>query len=137
MTNSNIDNVKKITGTGMVFPIQLTSAGKVELHSGWELIKSSLRNIFAYEYGEKFFLYEFGLKLRRLLEDPADDITVSGLEYQFQVNLPNWERRIKIDNVKLIPYKDTGKIDIQCRISMINSPQSETFVFPYYTEIKY
>ena len=136
MTNSNIKNIKKITGTGLVFPIKLEN-GKPELQSGWELIKSSLRNIFAYEYGEKFFLYEFGLKLRQILEDPVDEITYSTLDYQFDVILPNWERRIKIDSVKLIPNKDRGKIDVQCRISMVNSQQSETFIFPYYTEIKY
>lgn len=136
MSNKIPINTERITGTGLVFPIKLEN-GRAQLSTGWELIKASLKNILSYEYGERYFLYEFGLKLRALLEDPVDEATISILEYQFEVNLPNWERRCKIDSIEIIPTKDLGKVNISCRVTILATQQEETFVFPYYKEIIY
>lgn len=129
-------NLELITGRGLLFPFNVVN-GRVQTDTGWELIRSNLVTFFCYEKGTRFFLGEFGMKLRAYLEDPNDDTLKSMLQYNFENDIPQWDARLVIKELEIERIKNDTAIQIQLEIGLSGTSLSETFIFPYYKEIIY
>ena len=130
MTNLDI-----IAGRGITYPFKIDN-GRVNLETGWDLIKSNLFNFFSFEKGTRYFLSEYGILLRALLGDPNDQVLITTLEYRLENDIPQWDPRLKILGLDVRKENDT-KISVSIVIGLSGTPLSETFIFPFYNEIIY
>lgn len=135
MSNNTTANLQDITGKGLAFPLQLNN-GRGVISTGMELIMSSIKSILGFEYGERYFLYEFGILLREYLDDPNDDVLKTFLEYQFQTQIPQWDKRVRILELDFERPNDST-LKMKIKLGLVGTDIAETFVFPYYTNIIY
>lgn len=127
--------VRDFIGNGLTFPIQLTK-GRGNLYSGFELIRSSIRNILAFKYGSRFFLAEFGSRLNDLMEEPNDEV-LKNLILTFVIDaVTKWEKRV--DQISAtVDRTDTQSIDIRIIYKIKNSQTVDNFIYPFYRQIIY
>lgn len=136
MSNNNITDYTKITGKGLVFPIKIDEKGKAIISTGVELILSSIKNLLGYEYGTRYFLGEFGLALKSQLDEPNDDVLISILEYRFSVQIPQWDKRIRLTDLTLTRVS-ASQLNINIEVQIVGTNIRESFVYPYFIESQY
>lgn len=129
MTNNYI-------GTGLTFPVQLSSTGSPVLKTGFELLDSSIKMILAWDSTGRIFLTEFRSILSDLLEDPNDNLLQRLVEHFAYEQLTKWEQRIDLVDISAVRREDT-RLDLSITYTQKNSNLEHTFVFPFYTEIIY
>ena len=123
-------------GTGYIFPIQLTSAGRPDIKGGTELLESSIANILSTTIGTRFFLGEYGTNLEQLLQEP-NDIKTQILVKHFTVDvISKWEKRIEVLEVTL-EAKNDYTLYIRIKYQLVNTTLQSSFIFPYYSTILY
>jgi phage baseplate assembly protein W len=128
-------DIDTITGRGLIFPIKLTPNGSAVIGGGLDLLRSSMKVIFSYEFGTRFFLYEFGLELRALLEEPNDDVLITLLEYRLSDQLLKWEPRINLLDIS-VERKPTGSgIIIKLQVGLKGTDIKDIFTFPYNNDL--
>lgn len=121
-------------GNGITLPLRLEN-GKVPLDSGVQLIRSSIQMILAWQYGTRFFLNEFGSRVEELLEEPNDDI-LRTICFEFIVDaLRTWEKRVEVLAADIIRPNDLGTVELSITYRIISSRKTDTFTFPFYSEI--
>ena len=128
----------KFIGSGIVFPIELTSDGRPPIISDIRLINQSIMTILNWPYAHRYFNERFGCRVFELLEEPNDDIAKTLLSHFITESLNIWEKRIKINNngISILRF-DNIKVEIKLKY-MVNATKSEeTFIFPFYKEIIY
>jgi len=135
MDITNDETLVKFIGKGMVFPIELTN-GRANLETGSELIQSSIKNIFAYTYGDRFFLHEFGALLEGLLEEPNDQVLQKTIQHYVVDAIFKWEKRVEPVSTFITKVNDR-KVNISLTYRIRNSKLVDTFVFPYYPKLIY
>lgn len=118
--------VEHASGSGLCFPIQLED-GLVTHTSGWELIKSGIFNILAFEYGERYFQRDFGCNLEKLLEEPNDQVLEAQLLYRLNQQITQWENRVVITGITA--KRNLGELHIQVNVTLrfTNPIQNTTF----------
>ena len=125
-----------ILGKGYIFPIELNLSGRPDIKSDIALIRASIISILSWPYGTRFFLGEYGSKLRELLEDPNDAIMFNLVKHFIVEAITRWETRITALEVPRIEQRD-NRIDIHINYVVIKTLQTDTFVYPFYNNIKY
>jgi phage baseplate assembly protein W len=125
-----------ILGKQFTFPFSFTSAGRVPISSDVELIRRSIASILTWPYGTRFFLGQYGSKLRELLEDPNDAQMLGLVKYYIVEAVTRWETRITDLEVPKIEQKD-NRIDITLKYQIIQLAREDSFVFPFYTKVKF
>lgn len=125
-----------IIGSGIVFPITLNTEGRVPIYNNVELIRSSILIIINWVKDSRFFNEEFGCRLEEVLEEPNDLHSISIARMFIKEALEKWEKRITID-IRDIDIMSAGtNIDIQIKYLIKASNEEDTFIFPYYRNIK-
>lgn len=125
-----------LLGNGITFPIELDSTGKPPIETGTELIRSSIRIILAYTWGERFFLRNFGANTDNLLEEPNIDLLEDILEYQIKTSIHKFEKRVKNLTVSIESNHDI-KIEVRITYEIIQTQYHDSFIYPFYKDIKY
>lgn len=125
---NKIPSVLDLIGQSLVFPLTIDARGKVELASGWDVLRASVINILAWQ--KRYFLSQFGADLQGLLEDPNDSVTVTLMEYRIEEQLSMFDRRVHLDNLKIESDSDRN-IYIHLTLSLVNSTLKETIIYPY------
>lgn len=125
----------KYIGEGITFPIKLNEKGRVEKASTMDLLKYSMANIFMWPKGHRFFNNRFGSRLHELLEEPNDSISNALIRSFIRESLIEWESRVQFDDVKVSEDKNNTKL-IEVFFTVKQTREKESFVFPFYEEIK-
>ncbi len=123
-------------GVGLAFPLKLDANGTAQLITGWELIKSSLSILLAYQVGTRFMLGEYGSCLDNLLEEPNNPLLESLAKAIITQQVEQWEKRVKVSEVILIPTLPSG-FDLHLKLQIVNTEQEELFIWPHYQTIIY
>ena len=94
-------------------------------------ISRSIRNIVFTTPGEKFFNEDFGSDVSRSLFENIDDLTASNIRDQIRRSIINFEERVDLREVVVLPYFDRNAFDVIIRYDIIGAdipPQELQFV---------
>ena len=94
-------------------------------------ISRSIRNIVFTVPGEKFFQQDFGSDVSQSLFENFDDITASTIKDQIQRSIVNFEDRVNLREVKVLPDFDGNAFDVIIRYDIVGAdipPQELQFV---------
>ena len=94
-------------------------------------ISRSIRNIVFTVPGEKFFQEDFGSDVSQSLFENFDDITASTIKDQIQRSIVNFEDRVNLREVKVLPDFDGNSFDVIIRYDIVGAdipPQELQFV---------
>ena len=128
--------LEDITGKGLIFPLELTPKGSVVVRGGFDLIKSSIKQIVVWLVGTRYFLGEYGTTIMGSLEEPNDVISQGMIEFNLYDKLPMWDKRFNIQDVTTIQPKD-GTLNISITIALKNTEIQETLTFSFNNGILY
>lgn len=126
--------VDDFIGKGIAYPIELVN-GKPKAATGKELIVASVRAILEWSLGTRFYLGEFGNRLKDLLEEPNDEVVNDLLEAFIKESLLKWEKRIIVISVSVNQTENNKSVLIAYSIKGLTG--IETFIWPFYNEIIY
>jgi phage baseplate assembly protein W len=90
-------------------------------------IARSIRNIVFTLPGEKFFNPNFGSRVTRSLFENIDEILASNIRDEIATSIVNFEPRVELKNVEVIPNYDNNSFDVIITYSIvgINVPSQQ------------
>ena len=91
----------------------------------------SVKNIVFTVPGEKFFNEDFGSEISASLFENMSDITASAIEDQIRISIENYEPRVELISVEVIPNYDNNQFDAVINYMIIGTdipPQEIQFV---------
>ena len=94
-------------------------------------IARSVKNIIFTQPGEKFFDEDFGSRVSRFLFENINPITASNIRDEIVQSILNYEPRVKLSDVFVIPDYDGNIMNVAIVYSVIGAdipPQSLDFV---------
>ena len=94
-------------------------------------ISRSVQNLVLTLQGEKMFDPSLGCAVSRLLFENVDSFTADNLRREIEAVIKNYEPRVIIDNVKVIPDFDNNAMDVTLIYLIIGidvQPQQLSFV---------
>lgn len=91
-----------------------------------EAIKNSLRNIFTTKKGQKILNPEFGCSLEQYLFTPINEVIAKAIGTDILNAISNYEPRINLLNVNIVPYYDRELYYITLLYKMIEINRQET-----------
>src|ERR1051326_3779815 len=93
---------KAFLGVGWAFPVKPV-AGRLQYAAYEEDIEQAIQIILLTERGERPMLPQFGGGLRIFLFEPNSPRTHRAIEQTVQTSLVDWEPRIHVDRVEVMP----------------------------------
>ena len=84
----------------------------LKTHLDYDAIKSGIRNIFDYYLGQRILYPNFGNRLYKLLYTPINNITAENIRETVKAMILDWEPRIEIQDIKVIPDEDNNQYDV-------------------------
>lgn len=84
-------------------------------------IISAVRNIIMTNFGERRFTPKFGSDVLSQLFEPLDDMTAMNIKEEIITSLTNYEPRVKIDYVNVVPNFGLDGFNITIRFYLLNS----------------
>ena len=94
-------------------------------------IARSVKNIVFTQPGEKFFDEDFGSRVSRFLFENVDPVTASDIRDEIIQSILNYEPRVKLTTVRVIPNYDNNSMDALIVYDIIGAdipPQQLEFV---------
>ena len=94
-------------------------------------IARSVKNIVFTQPGEKFFDEDFGSRVSRFLFENINPVTASNIRDEIVQSILNYEPRVKLSDVFVIPNYDGNVMNVAIVYSIIGAdipPQSLDFV---------
>ncbi len=94
-------------------------------------IARSIKNIVFTVPGEKFFNENFGSEISASLFENVNEISASAIEDQIRISIENYEPRVELINVEVIPNFDYNQMDAVITYEIIGMdipPQELQFV---------
>jgi phage baseplate assembly protein W len=92
-------------------------------------IVNSIKNIVSTNHYEKPFQPDFGSNVRRMLFESLDNITASALEREIEQSITNYEPRVKLLGVKVIPDFDNNGFNVEMQFYILNKSEPVTITF--------
>lgn len=128
---------RKYLGQGLKFPFEVDPYGRIALQNDIELVKQSLDILFREPLATEFFREHYGSQVREVLFEPNDAIARGLLDYFIVDAIQKWENRIQLVDIKYDQPPQTPSL-IMCTIFFIirQSSQIDSFIFPFYRELK-
>lgn len=96
---------------------------KIDVNS----LKQSIRSLLFTTRGERLFQPEIGSDIYRLLFEPVDPITTETLRYSIQLTLENFEPRILVDLIEVVPLYKTNSYEISIFFTIRGIAQPASF----------
>ena len=84
-------------------------------------IAASVRNIIMTNFGERRFSPKFGSDVFSQLFEPLDDMTAMNITEEIMTSLTNYEPRVKIDFVNVVPNFSLDGFDVTIKFFLLNS----------------
>lgn len=130
--------IGKFIGGGLVFPIKLNNQGRPEVGEGVDIIRSSILNIINWPKHIKFFNQAYGCDIEEALEEPDDAISAALIKHYITEAIELWEKRVETrPSLIRISNKRDSSVDIQITYIIKNTKTEDTFIYPFYRDIKY
>jgi len=97
---------------------------KIDVNS----VKQSLKTLIFTRTGERLFQPDVGGNLYALLFEPLDIITTETIKRSVEETINNFERRVRLDRVDVVPKYDDNEYEISIYFTVIgiNQPTSLT-----------
>ena len=89
-------------------------------------VKRSVRNLVQYGHFEKPFHPEIGSGIRDLLFENISPFTAAALERKIKDVIVNFEPRVNLAGVTVIPNGDNNRFDVIIEFYIVNSPNELT-----------
>lgn len=91
-------------------------------------VKQSLRALLFTRPGERLFQPQIGSGIHQLLFEPIDYITSEALRRDIEYTIRNFEPRIQLDQVDVVPFYDENHYEITIFFTVlgVNQPASIT-----------
>lgn len=121
-------------GKGLSYPTKLVG-GSWEYLDSTELITQSITTILNTPVGSKFFLPEFGSRLKELVFEPNDEVLEDLLSTFIYEAIRDWEKRVEYISSSF----SRGDNVIFCVITyrILASNEVNSFVYPFYRGLKH
>lgn len=84
-------------------------------------IISAVKNIVLTNFGERRFTPNFGSSISSMLFEPLDDLTAFNINKEITNCISNYESRVKLDFVNVVPDYDRDGFDVTIRFYLLNS----------------
>lgn len=120
--------IEHISGTGLGFPIRV-EAGLVVPETGWDLIRSCIFNLLAFEFGERYFQPDFGCNLDKLLEEQNSPVIEAQLTHRLNQQITQWENRIVVTSITT--ERNLGELLVTVNVTLKYSNPLQTNTFEY------
>ena len=125
-TNSNISReYRDLDLSFKVHPIKKD----INKHVGEYAVINSIKNLMLLGHYEKPFRPDIGSNLRRLLFEPMDNVTSATLEREIETVVGNFEPRVSISKIQLIPDFDNNGYSINLEFYIVNRTDPVTIKF--------
>jgi uncharacterized protein len=124
---------EEFIGSGLAFPLRVTTTGNVALVSREREIEESIALILGTAPGERPLRPEFGCAIHDYVFAPADAATAGEIANAVRRALLRWEPRIEVGDVIVTPDPANDGllyVDVGYRIRHANDPRN--LVFPFY-----
>lgn len=92
-------------------------------------IVNSIKNIVLTNHYEKPFQPDFGSNVRKMLFESLDIITASALEKEIQQTILNYEPRISLLGVKVVPDIENNGFGVTMQFYILNRAEPVTINF--------
>ena len=92
-------------------------------------IVNAVKNIVLTNHYEKPFNPDYGSNVRGLLFENLDIVTASALEREIQQSIENFEPRVSLISVQVIPDFDNNGFNVQRQFYVINRTEPVTINF--------
>ena len=127
------DNLEKAIGSGIMFPIQLTTSNGLvtcqPVSGDVDLIKQNLTSILTYQLGQRLRQEDFGTRINECIEEPNDQAMLFLIRRYVTEAISSWEPRLK--KVSVETTQDREFINIKLRYTVDQSQSAESLDFSY------
>lgn len=121
-------------GKALRFPFKLLN-GRGEVVTDSELIKQSISRLLNTPVGTRFMLPEYGSRVRELLFEPNDNLVKDLLRVFVKEAIDKWETRVRYNKCNF--YSTEDYLAIEIHYTILKSNEIDSFVFPFYRQLKY
>lgn len=90
---------------------------------------NAIKNIISTNHYEKPFQPDYGSNVRRMLFESLDIITASALEREIEQSITNYEPRVSLLGVKVIPDFDNNGFNVEMQFFILNKSEPVTINF--------
>lgn len=108
-------------------------SGELARVTNEKAIVRALKALILTEQGERLFAPRKGSRLRSLLFEPMDAITIDLLKNAITVCVNQYEPRVQLVLVDVVPNEDLNHYDVSITFAMTNAPSN---VFSFSTVLK-
>ncbi len=125
---------KDYIGKGWAFPPSFDNYNRgVEMVSGEEEIRQSLKILFSTNLQERLFHPDFGCDLRRFQFSPNNRVTLLHIQQLVKTSIRQFESRITLNSVDVnIEEIMEGKLIINLNYTINSTNSQYNMVYPYY-----
>ena len=89
----------------------------------------AVRNLIMTNHYERPFHPEIGSNVRRLLFDNLDTVTASAIESEIRTTITNFEPRVSITNIQVLPDGDNNGFKVYLEFTVVNLTTPVTINF--------
>jgi phage baseplate assembly protein W len=130
--------MRNYLGTGLKYPYKVNTYGRVELATENELIQQSILRILQTPVGSTYMNRDFGSHLRELVHEPNDTVLFNLLDYFIREAIETWEKRVSFISTEFEqPEENPGLINCIPTYLIRQSNQIDSFIYPFYRELKF
>ena len=101
----------------------------INKHIGEYAVVNSIKNLMLLGHYEKPFRPDIGSNLRRLLFEPMDNVTSTTLEREIETVIGNFEPRVSISKIQLIPDFNNNGYSVNLEFYIVNRTDPVTIKF--------
>ncbi len=94
-------------------------------------INNSLNSLFSYNKGERILNQEYGCDLRQYLYEPINNSTASAIGLEITNSLKDWEPRIKLESLNIVPRYEDNEYRIYLVYSVPALSARKTYNYEY------
>ena len=121
-------------GLGFAYPLGVSAQGNLQISDGEQSVRESIWLILRTRPGERLRRPSFGCRLHELTFAPLNQKTLVEMRLFVEEALKTWERRIILDEVRVDPQAEIGRVDIAIAYRLRDSYTPGNFVYPFYLQ---
>lgn len=125
------DNLEKAIGSGIMFPIQLTTSNGLvtcqPVSGDVDLIKQNLTSILVHQIGQRLRQENFGTRLNECIEEPNDQAMLFLIRRYIVDSISSWEPRLKRVSVETTQEREFIRIKLNYSVDQSQSAESLDF----------
>jgi phage baseplate assembly protein W len=121
-------------GSGWSYPVAPSRAGALEYTAGPDKVAQSIWIVLDTAPGERVMRPNFGCGLRRYLMAPNTTATRALIKHDVQIALANFEPRITVTDLQVIPGDDPALVLIRIAYVTVRDNRPGNLVYPFFLE---